>query len=214
MEKSIGAAGRQEQTARAGGTVIQDLNRALEIVQRGGPLNVGPISGIASAVPGTPAWEVKQFVESALSNVGLDTLQTMRENSPTGGALGQVPIQQQRRLEQVLGSLGERQRPEVLEDNLKRVSNIYMDIVYGSPAELRTMRDSGQLSEEDYRRYARRETLSFDEFGRSTRRSNQPAPRNAPPQSAPRQPAPARPSTPPRTNGQTRRYNPNTGRLE
>lgn len=166
------ASGRQEDVARAGGTVIQDINRALGILdqsdQQGmfsGPA-AGPFSGQFREVPGTPAYEINQLVQSALSNVGLDTLQRMRENSPTGGALGQVPIQQQQRLEQVLGSLDVRQSPDILRDNLNRVSNLYMDIVYGTPEELAAMAQRGEISPQDAQRYAERAPLSFDELGR------------------------------------------------
>jgi hypothetical protein len=55
----------------------------------------------------------------------------MREASPTGGALGQVPFQQQQRLEQMLGSLQIDQDPHVLQDNIKRFINTYNDIIHG-----------------------------------------------------------------------------------
>jgi hypothetical protein len=100
-------------------------------------------------IPGTPESRIQQFTESALSNVGLDTLQAMREASPTGGALGQVPIQQQQRLEQVLGSLRLDQNPEDLEANLKRVMNIYTDIVYGSPLERRKAVSAGLMTPQE-----------------------------------------------------------------
>ncbi|WP_348700966.1 hypothetical protein [uncultured Limnobacter sp.] len=163
------AAGRQKQKERAGLTVIQDLRRALEIV-RSNPMATGVPAEVTASLPivgkQTPAGEAKALVESALSNVGLDTLQTMRENSPTGGALGQVPIQQQKRLEQVLGSLDVGQRTEVVEDNLKRVINIYMDIVYGTPDEIQKLVDKGEISETDAAPLMQRNKLSFDRFGK------------------------------------------------
>ena len=161
--------GRQSQKERAGLTVIQDLRRALEIV-RSYPMATGVPAEVTADLPlvgkQTPAGEAKALVESALSNVGLDTLQTMRENSPTGGALGQVPIQQQKRLEQVLGSLDVGQRTEVVEDNLKRVINIYMDIVYGTPDEIQKLVDKGEISATDAAPLMQRNKLSFDRFGK------------------------------------------------
>lgn len=162
--------GRQSQKERAGLTVIQDLRRALEIV-RASPSATGIPAEITSDLPvigkQTPAGEAKALIESALSNVGLDTLQTMRENSPTGGALGQVPIQQQKRLEQVLGSLDVGQRTEVVEDNLNRVINIYMDIVYGTPDEIQKLVDKGEISEAEATPLMKRNELSFGRFGES-----------------------------------------------
>jgi hypothetical protein len=113
----------------------------------------------------TDVQAAKGFVESALSNVGLDTLQQMRENSPTGGALGQVPIQQQQRLEQVLGSLDLTQRKEVVEDNIKRVINIYMDIIHGSPTEVEEAYQNKEITKAQRDVFAFRHRLSFDELG-------------------------------------------------
>ena len=161
--------GRQSQKERAGLTVIQDLRRALEIVKES-ETATGVPAELTSDLPfvgkQTPAGEAKALIESALSNVGLDTLQTMRENSPTGGALGQVPIQQQKRLEQVLGSLDVGQRTEVVEDNLKRVINIYMNIVYGTPDEIQKLVDKGEISEAEATPLMKRNKLSFDKFGK------------------------------------------------
>ena len=166
--------GRQAQRERAGSTVIQDLQRGLDLLPELGALarGEGIVGGVArtgqARIPGTVANRITQFTESALSNVGLDTLQQMRENSPTGGALGQVPIQQQRRLEQVLGSLEINQPPSVLEANIKRVMNIYTDIIYGSPQERQRAVEQGRMTPEQS---AEIESfyyeLPFDERGRA-----------------------------------------------
>lgn len=143
---------RQAQRARAGSTVIQDLQRGLDLLPDLGAIarGEGVAGGITrtgqASIPGTVANRITNFTESALSNVGLDTLQQMRENSPTGGALGQVPIQQQQRLEQVLGSLNISQPPSVLEANIKRVMNIYTDIIYGSAEERARAVEQGRMT--------------------------------------------------------------------
>lgn len=166
-QKSIA---RQENRARAGLTVVQDLQRSLDLVPKlaqGSGVVGANLRLTAAKVPGTVEYQFNQFKESALSNVGLDTLQQMRENSPTGGALGQVPFQQQQRLEQVLGSLDVTQPPNVLTDNINRVKNIYLDIVYGSRAERKRLVDEGKLSEQEHKEiqsYYR--PLSIDEIGR------------------------------------------------
>lgn len=138
---------RADRQDRAGGTVVQDLGRALELLSDS-EWAAGPLSGHTRHVPGTPAHQVHQFLESVASNIGIDQLQAMRESSPTGGALGQVPFQQQKRLEQMLGSLDVTQRQAVLIDNVKRIMNLYNDIIHGE----------GQGP--------RRFELSFDEMGR------------------------------------------------
>jgi len=165
--------GRQTQVERAGQTVIQDLQRALDLIPELGALagGEGVVGGVArtgqARIPGTVANRITQFTESALSNVGLDTLQTMRENSPTGGALGQVPVQQQLMLQQVLGSLNINQPPEVLASNIQRVMNIYTDIIYGSPAERdRAVREGRMTPEQSAEIDSFYFQLPFDERGR------------------------------------------------
>jgi hypothetical protein len=170
------AEGRKAQQARAGGTVVQDLQRALNIVQSKPSATGRSASAILSlpevARAETDVQAAKGFVESALSNVGLDTLQQMRENSPTGGALGQVPIQQQQRLEQVLGSLDLTQRKEVVEDNIKRVINIYMDIIHGSPVEVEEAYRNKEITKAQRDVFAFRHRLSFDELGNPLSKSS------------------------------------------
>jgi hypothetical protein len=170
MKEADQARGRKEQQARAGGTVVQDLNRALNIIQTS-PVATGRTAAATAGLPGlvraeTDYQAAEGMIQSALSNVGLDTLQQMRENSPTGGALGQVPIQQQKRLEQVLGSLDLTQRKEIVEDNVKRVINIYMDIIHGSKQQVEDAFNRGEITEEQRKIYGFRHGLSFDELGR------------------------------------------------
>jgi hypothetical protein len=170
--------GRQVQIARAGGTVIQDLQRALDLIPDLGALsrNEGILGGISRAtskkIPGSLEYQITEFTESALSNVGLDTLQAMRDNSPTGGALGQVPIQQQKRLEQVLGSLNVNQRPTQLEANIKRVINIYTDIIHGSAEERAAAVEAGRMTPEESAEIdSLYFDLPFDARGRPTNRA-------------------------------------------
>jgi hypothetical protein len=168
--EALRAARRQEGRASAGTTVIQDLQRAFDLIPeiaRGEGVVGANARKTAAGVYGTRENLFVQFVESALSNVGLDTLQQMRDNSPTGGALGTVPVEQQKRLEQVLGSLDVSQPPKVLEDNINRVQNVYLDIVYGTRAERKRMIEDGTLSPEQHAEIeSYYNSLSFDALGR------------------------------------------------
>lgn len=195
------ALGRQTQTARAGGTVVQDLQRALNLV-RTNPGVTGRTAALTLALPEvaraeTDVQAAEAFIQSALSNVGLDTLQQMRENSPTGGALGQVPIQQQKRLEQVLGSLDLTQRKEVVEDNIKRVINIYSDIINGTPEQILERLQRGDISKSQADNLSFRLPLSFDERGNPLP-EGQPTGRD---RGVPRFTPATPPATPPATGG-------------
>jgi len=144
-------AGRLAELQRAGTTVTQDLGRAIlllpKINQDKGVVGAGARLALA-AVPGTPEYQISQFIESAKSNIGLDRLQQMRQNSPTGGALGQVPFQQQQRLEQVLGSMALGQDPEVIDTNIKRIMNIYLDTMFGTDQERAQAVKEGKMTQQ------------------------------------------------------------------
>jgi hypothetical protein len=221
--------GRKAQQVRAGTTVVQDLGRALDLVgemAQGDGVIGANMRSVRSGVKGTPEARVIKFKESALSNVGLDTLQTMRENSPTGGALGQVPIQQQLRLEKVLGDLEIEQPVPDIEDNMRRVMNIYTDIMYGSPMERAAAVAEGRMDPAQSQAIDRLyQPLNFDDRGEYIGREQwvhpeiqllqrqqaiggqQPMPQQ--PQ-MPQQPVSQQQPMP----GQRRRYNPATGQIE
>lgn len=65
-------------------------SKITSIQERANPWNTGFAGSLTSAVKGSAAFDLKSDVETLLANAGFDTLQDMRDNSPTGGALGQV----------------------------------------------------------------------------------------------------------------------------
>ena len=147
-------------------TVVQDAGRALSLIGDSGDVATGMVGWASRSVPGTPAFVLQGHIDSIGSNIGLDVLQTMRENSPTGGALGQVPIQQQQRLEAVYGNMSLAQPRNVLEDNIKRVDNIYRDLIHGTPDQIQELVSKGQISQQEAAPLMERHQLSFDERGR------------------------------------------------
>lgn len=60
------------------------------IESRANGLTTGWTGSLVSAIPGTEAYDLKADVDTLLANAGFDRLQEMRDNSPTGGALGAV----------------------------------------------------------------------------------------------------------------------------
>ena len=166
------ARGRQESQQRAGQTVLRAITRGLDIIPdvvQGSGTFGATTRRARSRVPGTPEYNLQLQVDDFLSNVGLDRLQEMRENSPTGGALGQVPVQQQARLERVLGSFDLAQDPEILQENLSEINNVYLDIMFGSRAEREALVDRGEMSAEENREInAQYRDTPYDRFGRRT----------------------------------------------
>ena len=124
------AATQQQQTQTAADVVIVDVDRALKLIET----SVVPVTGIGSylsGVAGTPARNLAGLIEAIESNVGFDRLQQMRAASPTGGALGAVNVKELELLTSSLGSLKQSQSEEQFVENLKRVKEIYLDIVHG-----------------------------------------------------------------------------------
>lgn len=166
--------------------LLRDINRAIENADHAGPLR----GVVADAEPGagllrraiatqSPAYELSQHLNSVKSNISIDELQSMREASPTGGALGQVPVRQQEFLMQVQGALLPTLDEPVLRENLSRVHNTYvkamLDAAYGDAQELAEAVADGRISqaEADVTEQQRREfedelmkRTEFDDWGR------------------------------------------------
>jgi len=86
--------------------------------------STGLLGWATSSVPGTEAFKLKNFLATIKANIGFDALQAMREASPTGGALGQVAVQELVALQATLGSLDQAQSPQEIRRVLQNVKNI------------------------------------------------------------------------------------------
>jgi len=102
--------------------MITRLEEAKEVV---GTFSTG-VQGVAlSLIGGTPANTLANRLATIKANVGFDRLQAMREASPTGGALGQVAVQELFSLQAAEGSLDQNQSPEELTKNLDAIEQHY-----------------------------------------------------------------------------------------
>lgn len=160
-EERAQAESRQNQTATQAGTVTQDAGIALQAIGElqglsadDGPLGAN-IRRAQAGIAGTPEYRIQRFVNSALANVGFDQLNQMRQNSPTGGALGNVTELQLRQLESVLGQYDIGLPLEDQKFILQRISNIYSDIIFGSRAERDQAVREGKMTQEEADRYDR-----------------------------------------------------------
>lgn len=113
------------------GVVVQDIDRALTQIKEDPFWTTGIGAQMTGWIGNTPASNVAALMDSVEANAGFDKLQAMRESSPTGGALGSVTERELQLLQSAIGSLKQSQGPEQLQDNLKRVKNIYLDIIHG-----------------------------------------------------------------------------------
>lgn len=119
------------QAERYGKIVLEDIGRVLEAVEKNPSLVAGPMGTMLSNLPGTGAHDVSAMLGTIRANVGFDRLQAMRAASPTGGALGAVSDGENRMLQATLGALEQSQSPAQFAQNLRRLQNLYTEIVHG-----------------------------------------------------------------------------------
>ena len=106
------------------GTVINNVNKAID---KAGFMTTGFIGDVMSKFRGTEAFDAGQIIDTIRANISFDTLQKMREASPTGGALGSVSERELAQLERVIGSLDQGQSEAQLVENLMAVRNHYQN---------------------------------------------------------------------------------------
>ncbi len=109
----------------SGTTVLGDISEMKSQVQDSPYLTTGPVATVLKKFGYTKAIDVEQLGETIRSNIGFDRLQRMRDESPTGGALGQVAVQELNALQASLGSLSTAQSAGQLVRNLERLEEQY-----------------------------------------------------------------------------------------
>lgn len=78
-------------------------------------------SGVASNIRGTPAYDLREKLNTVGTNIFTGALAEMRANSPTGGALGSVTDVEGEKFSKILGSLDPGQSKEALLKNIETV---------------------------------------------------------------------------------------------
>lgn len=122
---------RKQQRLKYARVVSEDIDRAVKNIEEATIPVTGFVGGVAKAVPGTTAYQVAKLIDTVKANAGFDRLQEMRAASPTGGALGQVSDFENKLLQATIGNLEQAQKKEDLLYNLRRVKDIYLDIIHG-----------------------------------------------------------------------------------
>ena len=123
--------------------VAQDIGRALALSNG---WTTGAAGGALKNFPGTGAYQLDSILSGMKGNIGLDRIQQLRQQSPTGGALGSVSEGEHKIVQSVYGDLTQSQDRAQFEFNLKRLHNVYMDTVNGSPEKLEAAVKEGKIS--------------------------------------------------------------------
>lgn len=84
----------------------------------------GFLGNVGRGVGLTPHRDLQGTIDTIRANLGFNELQAMREASPTGGALGQVAIQELEMLQSTIASLDPSQSEEQLDKNLKIIKEL------------------------------------------------------------------------------------------
>jgi hypothetical protein len=149
------AAGRRNASDYAR-TVTQDIGIALNYLDQLGPMS--GMDGVVGAnlrraranVAGTPEFNMSGFVESALSNLTLDTMNRMRETSAAGATgMGNMSNQQLRVIQGVLGQWSPALPLEDQRFILGRLGNFYLDVQVGTRAEREQAVRDGRITAEE-----------------------------------------------------------------
>lgn len=114
------------QSAEAQSNLVrEDIRKAMSLV---GPNTTGALAATKDLPffgASTDSGRLANALATVKANVGFDNLQTMRENSPTGGALGAVTEKEIAFLQAMQGSLEQAQTPADLAANLKRLDEFF-----------------------------------------------------------------------------------------
>jgi hypothetical protein len=124
--------GKREQASAALQSMSSDLDRlavsANQILNHPGLAGITGLRGAVPDIPGTQAADARALLNKLKSQVGFTVLQNMRNNSKTGGALGQVSDNEGKRLENNLASVESAQSI----DQMRRELQGIVDYVNGS----------------------------------------------------------------------------------
>lgn len=102
---------------------------ALDSADNGGWFETGFIGSMARNIPGTPGFDLAGNVKTIDANAAFNALAEMRNNSPTGGALGQVTERELDLLKSSVANLDTAQSQQQFFDNLASAKRIYLDML-------------------------------------------------------------------------------------
>ena len=126
-EDKVKQIARAEEKTQYASVVFEDIGRLRKKISGATMLN--PVTGIwaefMAKIPGTNRTDADKLATGIVANIGFDRLFQMRQNNPTGGALGNISNQEIDFLQSVMGSLSRSQSDEQLLENLDRLEMVY-----------------------------------------------------------------------------------------
>ena len=134
---------RERQEAKAKGEVAAKKRANIASTQIGAIRKAvgdqgffSPVTGAGghamSMMPGSAAHDMSKRLDTLKAMIAFDSLQKMRDASPTGGALGQVSERELALLQATVASLEQSQSKEQFLQNLDIVEQTFGNVVHGS----------------------------------------------------------------------------------
>ena len=128
------AAGAAESKGATADDVVTYIDRALGLMDDS-DLNTGIAGWVSGSVPFLPAGRLNSALTTIKGNLGFEALQNMRDNSPTGGALGQVSTFELDNLQSLEGQLNVGMPEADLRHNLNRIRESRQILLYMQAAD-------------------------------------------------------------------------------
>lgn len=100
--------------------ILATLRRAQGMISGGLGGSAG-VNEIMKGIPGTKARDLDATLDTVRAALGFQELSDMRQNSPTGGAVGSLTERELGLLSSLMGSLDQGQDPEQLRSNIDRM---------------------------------------------------------------------------------------------
>ncbi len=111
--------------------LIDYADRTMKLIDDDPKTAAGPIAAVAQWIPGTAAYNAKWMIRTLQAKGAFDKLQEIRDNSKTGGAVGQLSDDERRALSDSMAQLEQSQSYEQLRYNLVQFRARYLDAAYG-----------------------------------------------------------------------------------
>ena len=135
--KLAAAEAKQEaaaQTTAERGNIVSEHAQGIRESMESAHLPVTGLFSFTQDIPGTAGHDIAKRIDTLQAVAGFDALNKMRQESPTGGALGQVSERELKFLQSVIGSLELSQSKGQFLENLARVESTFNRIVHGGVA--------------------------------------------------------------------------------
>lgn len=113
------------------GTTLENLSLNINEIENGGVPVTGPVGALGGLIPGTPQTDFRNRNTQITTRAALDEVQQMRDNSPTGGAVGQLTDSEREAIGVAATSLATSSSAEEYVRSAKRFRKVMLDTAYG-----------------------------------------------------------------------------------